>query len=62
MDLLGKIFGKPAPSVSTQELSEKMKSGKRPLVLDVRQPGEYRSGHIAGAKLIPLDQLGSRLK
>lgn len=62
MDLLGKIFGKPAPSVSAEELSEKLKSGKRPLVLDVRQPAEYRSGHIAGAKLIPLDQLGSRLK
>jgi sulfur-carrier protein adenylyltransferase/sulfurtransferase len=30
-------------------------------VLDVRQPGEYRSGHIPGARLIPIDQLTSRL-
>jgi rhodanese-related sulfurtransferase len=62
MDLLGKIFGKPLPSISAVELSEKLKNGKRPLVLDVRQPSEYRSGHITGAKLIPLNELGSRMK
>jgi rhodanese-related sulfurtransferase len=56
------IFGKPLPSMSAVELSEKMKNGKRPLVLDVRQREEYRSGHIAGAKLIPLNELGSRMK
>jgi len=62
MDLLGMIFGKPLPSISAVELSEKLKNGKRPLVLDVRQPSEYRSGHIAGAKLIPLNELGRRMK
>jgi thioredoxin 1 len=30
-------------------------------VLDVRNPDEYEAGHVAGAKLIPLDQLGARL-
>lgn len=30
-------------------------------VLDVRQPGEYEQGHIPGAKLIPLPDLGDRL-
>jgi rhodanese-related sulfurtransferase len=44
------------------ELNEKLKNGKRPLVLDVRQKDEYRSGHIAGAKLIPLNELGHRMK
>ncbi len=62
MDLLGMIFGKPVPSLNALELSEKLKNGKRPLVLDVRQAGEYRSGHIAGAKLIPLNEGGSRMK
>ena len=62
MDLLGMIFGKPLPSMSAVELSEKLKNGKRPLVLDVRQREEYRSGHIAGAKLVPLNELGSRMK
>lgn len=62
MNLLEKIFGKPLPRVSAVELNEKLKNGKRPLVLDVRQKDEYRSGHIAGAKLIPLNELGNRLK
>lgn len=62
MDLLGMIFGKPLPSTSAVELNEKLKNGKRPLVLDVRQREEFRSGHIAGAKLIPLNELGRRMK
>jgi rhodanese-related sulfurtransferase len=62
MDLLGMLFGKSMPAVSAVELSEKLKNGQRPMVLDVRQREEYRSGHIAGAKLIPLNELGSRMK
>lgn len=30
-------------------------------ILDVRQPGEYESGHIPGAKLIPLPDLAHRI-
>ncbi len=30
------------------------------VVLDVRNPDEYSGGHISGAVLIPLDELGSR--
>jgi rhodanese-related sulfurtransferase/rubrerythrin len=30
-------------------------------VLDVRQPSEYRSGHIPGAKLIPVPELPDRI-
>ncbi|CAB5104715.1 Rhodanese-like domain protein [Olavius algarvensis associated proteobacterium Delta 3] len=29
-------------------------------ILDVRQPKEYRKGHLPGAKLIPLPELGDR--
>lgn len=32
-----------------------------PLILDVRTPAEYYSGHIAGARLIPLQQLDARI-
>ena len=32
-----------------------------PLVLDVRQPAEYKSGHIAGTKLIPLHELQDKI-
>ena len=30
-------------------------------LIDVRQPGEYKSGHIPGSKLIPLPELNNRL-
>lgn len=30
------------------------------VVLDVRNPDEYEAGHVPGAKLIPLPQLGAR--
>lgn len=62
MNLFDLLFGKPAPALNVLELNEKLKNGKRPLVIDVRQPDEYRSGHIAGAKLIPLGELSRRMK
>jgi rhodanese-related sulfurtransferase len=62
VDLLSLLFGKPVPAINALELNEKLKNGKRPLVLDVRQPDEYRSGHIVGAKLVPLHELGRRMK
>ena len=34
---------------------------KNPLILDVRTPKEFYSGHLPGAKLIPLQQLSERL-
>lgn len=34
---------------------------KRPLILDVRTPREYSSGHIPGAVLIPVQQLADRM-
>lgn len=33
-----------------------------PLVIDVRGPSEYASGHVAGALHIPLSQLARKLK
>lgn len=35
--------------------------GNGELVLDVREPSEYLDGHVPGAVLLPLSQLGSRL-
>lgn len=42
------------------ELSERLKSGDV-VVLDVRPTEEYKSGHISGARSVPLDELESRL-
>ena len=33
-----------------------------PYIVDVRTPDEYRKGHIPGAKLAPLNELGRRYK
>ncbi len=60
MNLLKQLFSSGA-AVSSVEAQEKLRGSQPPLVLDVRQPDEFRSGHIAGAKLIPLDQLSGRL-
>lgn len=62
MNLFELLFGKPISTIQPAELNEKLKNGRRPLVVDVRQPAEYRAGHIPGAKLIPLDTLSCRMK
>jgi rhodanese-related sulfurtransferase len=62
MDFFSNLFGSPLPSLSAQDLQAKLKNGKPPFILDVRQPEEFRDAHIAGAKLIPLGELRERMK
>lgn len=45
------------PSISTTDLAERLK--EKPILLDVRTPNEYRSGHIPGAKNQPLDKINN---
>ena len=47
--------------VSPMQLSQEIKSGKRVMLLDVREPHEWDIVHIEGAKLIPLNQLAERV-
>ena len=62
MNVFDMLFGKPVSTTNATELNDRLKNSKRPIVIDVRQPDEYRTGHIAGAKLIPLNKLNSRMK
>ncbi len=62
MGFLSNLFGPPLPSLTPHKLNEQLSGASKPLVIDVRQPEEYRTGHIIGAKLIPLGELGGRLK
>jgi rhodanese-related sulfurtransferase len=58
-----KQFFTPVKSIDTDQARD-MITGSSPAdltILDVRQPGEYESGHIPGAKLIPLPDLGARI-
>lgn len=43
---------KKTPSISTEELQGLLRS--RPQIIDVREPYEFRNGHIPGAKNVPL--------
>jgi rhodanese-related sulfurtransferase len=47
------------PTISVQEAVAKQKAGA--FILDVREPDEWNTVHIAGATLIPLGDLPSRL-
>lgn len=47
------------PTVDVAEAAERIAGGA--VVLDVRQPEEYVTGHIDGARLVPLGELAGRL-
>ena len=47
-------------AVSREELQQRIIGGKT-IVLDVRPALEYRQGHIAGARSIPVDELEQRI-
>ena len=56
-------FLTPVKSINAEQARKQIieKSPAEITILDVRQPGEYESGHIPGAKLIPLPDLAHRL-
>ncbi|MBU2559649.1 DUF1573 domain-containing protein [archaeon] len=39
------------------EVAELIEAGNRPIIIDLRSPGEYAAGHAAGAISIPFDTL-----
>ena len=59
-----KQFFTPVESMNSDEARRFIEAGSpaEMTLLDVRQPVEYNAGHIAGAKLIPLSELGDRLQ
>lgn len=48
-----------APEISVQDAAAKQQAGA--FILDVREPAEWNEAHIAGATLIPLGELASRV-
>ncbi|MEI8385244.1 MAG: rhodanese-like domain-containing protein [Nitrosomonadaceae bacterium] len=48
-------------AISSTELSQRLHQSGPPLILDVRTPNEYLSGHIQGAVNISHDQLERRI-
>lgn len=62
MNLFSHWFDSSVPHLDASSAQEKLDAKPKPYLLDVRQPEEYGEGHIAGATLIPLGELGQRLK
>ena len=64
--MFNNFFGTGKNSHSFEEITPHQLEQKRlkaaPLqIIDVREPYEYKEGHIPGSKLIPLGQLSRRL-
>ena len=49
-------------AITQEALLTKLQSNAVPIILDVRTPGEYRSGHVPKAINIPYTELGKRSK
>ena len=55
MGFLGTLLGKP--NASAKALVE-----KGAIIVDVRTPGEFQGGHVAGSKNIPLQEIQKKEK
>ena len=49
------------PTITPRELKDKLKSGEKVLLLDVREPWEYALAKLEGSQLIPLGTLPQSL-
>ena len=54
-------FNKNVKNVSGKEAANLIKENKDLVVLDVRTKGEYQTGHINGSKLMPVNEISSRI-
>jgi adenylyltransferase/sulfurtransferase len=52
----------PIPTISVEELEQKLQEHPTIKLIDVREPSEYTIAHIEGSQLIPLGELTSRLE
>ena len=54
--------GAPADAneVTPEQVLAAQRSAQAPLLLDVRTPDEFASGHVPGAVNVPIDQLAAR--
>ena len=47
--------------IQPTQLAERLESGEKLEIIDVREPYEWQIGHIPGARLVPLDQLTAEI-
>lgn len=61
MNIFKSLFSSSATNLTASDAKARIDDQQPLLILDVRQPDEFRAGHIAGAKLIPLNELQDRI-
>ena len=56
-------YFKPVPTWTAEEVRAflRERSAESYNLIDVRQPAEYESGHLPGARLLPIAELSGRL-
>jgi rhodanese-related sulfurtransferase len=62
--MLNRLFGKSSGGpgvIRPAEAQARLSGPEAAFWLDVRQPEEFRAGHVPGATLIPLNELAQRL-
>jgi rhodanese-related sulfurtransferase len=58
--VVGFLVFKRLGQISSEKARALVKEGA--LLLDVRSPGEFATGHVDGAKNIPVNELGAKAK
>ncbi len=53
--------GPTISSINVRDLKTKLDAREPITLVDVRQPEEFKSGHVAGARSLPLPTLANRL-
>jgi rhodanese-related sulfurtransferase len=53
--------GPASAAISVRDLKAKLDAREPIVLIDVRQPEEFKSGHVAGARSLPLPTLATRL-
>lgn len=57
MGFFSRLFGSDVPTLSQAEAHERLATA---VVLDVREPDEYATGHLPGAVLLPLGTIDAK--
>lgn len=53
--------GRGYEDIAPAELKSRLDRGERPVLLDVREPGEFALARIEGAELVPMAEVPARL-
>ena len=52
---------KGAPEIEATRLHDQLEQGEKLLVIDVRTPQEFETGHVPGAVNVPVDEIGQKI-